>query len=225
MGAGDGAGPVQAWLGTPVVHNQARGVDEKVTDYLLRHTRLIPRDVVSLGNAVCAEILRQKAAGRPELSQADLRRVVARSSKRFGDSQLAQASNQIAADTMPKGAADHGYTEVYTSTAEYLAGIDQQVREIIRQVGVDRFSRQELELMQLQAEESFDGATNLPSVLWQSGLLGYVERDGEAHFYSQTDMDQFDIPTDADHYVFHPNMIDSVQIHGIGDPVYPFRRS
>jgi hypothetical protein len=225
MGADDGAGPVEAWLGTPVVHNQARGVHEKVTDYLLRHTRLIPRDVVSLGNAICAEIVRQKAAGRRELSQADLRGVVSRSSKRYGDSQLAQASNQIAADTMPKGAGDHGYTEVYTSTVEYLAGIDQQVREIIRSVGVDRFTRRELDGMQAQASRAFDSTTNLPSVLWQSGLLGYVEKDGEAHFYSQADMDQFDIPMDADHYVFHPNMIDSVRIRGIGDPVYPFRRS
>jgi hypothetical protein len=225
MGAADGAGPVEAWLGTPVVHNEARGVHEKVTDYLLRHTRLIPRDVVSLGNAICAEIVRQKAAGRRELSQADLRRVVSHSSKRYGDSQLAQASNQIAADTMPKGAADQGYTEVYTSTAEYLAGIDQQLREIIRCVGVDRFGRRELDGMQDQASQAFDSTTNLPSVLWQSGLLGYVDQDGEAHFYSQADMDQFDIPMDADHYVFHPNMIDSVRIRGIGDPVYPFRRS
>jgi hypothetical protein len=123
----------------------------KVTDYLLRHTRLILRDVVSLGNAICAEIVRQKAAGRRELSQADLRRVVSGSSKRYGDSQLAQASNQIAADTMPSGAAHHGYTEVYTSTVEYLAGIDQQLREIIRRVGVDRFTRRELDSMQDQA--------------------------------------------------------------------------
>jgi hypothetical protein len=150
--------------------------------------------------------------------------VVARSSKRFGDSQLAQASNQIAADTMPRDAARQGYSEVYTSTVEYLAGIDQQVREIIRQVGVDRFTRQELELLQLQAEEAFDGATSFPSVLWQSGLLGYVEKDGEAHFYSQADMDQFDIPMDMGDYVFHPCLIDSVRIRGAGDPVYPFSR-
>jgi hypothetical protein len=169
--------------------------------------------------------VRQKAAGRRELSQADLRRVVSRSSKRYGDSQLAQASNQIAADTMPKGAARHGYTEVYTSTVEYLAGIDEQVREIIRGVGVDRFTQRELDGMQGQASRAFDSTTNLPSVLWQSGLLGYVEQDGQARFYSQADMDQFDIPMDADHYVFHPNMIDSVRIRGIGDPVYPFRRS
>jgi hypothetical protein len=224
MGAGDHAGLVEAWLGTPVVSNEARGVHEKVTDYLLRHTRLIPRDVVSLGNALCAEIVRQKAAGRSELSQADLRRVVARSSKRFGDSQLAQSSNQIAADTMPRDAARQGYSEVYTSTSEYQAGIDDQIREIIRQVGHDRFTRQELELMQLQAEEAFDGATNFPSVLWQSGLLGYVEKDGQARFYSQADMDQFDIPTDMEAYVFHPCMIDSVRITGVGDPVYPFSR-
>jgi hypothetical protein len=225
MGAGDHANPVEAWLGTPVVNNEARGVHETVTDYLLRHTRLIPRDVVSLGNAICAEIVRQKAAGRSELSQTDLRRVVSRSSKRFGDSQLAQSSNQIAADTMPKDAGRHGYSEVYTSTVEYLAGIDQHVREIIKNVGYDRFSRQELERMQLQAEDAFDNTTNFPSVLWQSGLLGYVEKDGEAHFYSQADMDQFDIPMDFDDYVFHPNMNDSVRIRGIGDPVYPFRRS
>ena len=126
---------------------------------------------------------------------------------------------------MPTGAARHGYTEFYTSTVEYLAGIDQQLREIIRCVGVDRFTRRELDGMQDQASRAFDSTTNLPSVLWQSGLLGYVEKDGEAHFYSQADMDQFDIPMDADHYVFHPNMIDSVRIRGIGGPVYPFRRS
>jgi hypothetical protein len=225
MGAGDHGGLVEAWLGTPVAYNEARDMHEKVVDYLLRHTRLIPRDVVSLGNAICAEIVRQKAAGRPELSQSDLRRVVSRSSKRFGDSQLAQSSNQIAADTMPEGAARHGYSEVYTSTLEYLEGIDQRVRQIIKRVGVDRFPREQLDRMGLEAEKAFDGTTNFPSVLWQSGLLGYVEKDGEAHFYSQVDMDQFDIPMDMDDYVFHPSMIDSVRIRGIGDPVYPFRRS
>jgi hypothetical protein len=224
MAPGSFAHPVEAWLGTPVVHNQARGVHERVTDYLLRHTRLIPRDVVSLGNAICAEILRQRAAGRSELPQADLRRVVSRSSRRFGDSQLAQASNQIAADTMPKDAARRGYSEVYTSTMEYVAGIDQEVRDIIREIGHDRFSRQQLELMRLRADKRFDSTTSFPSVLWQNGLLGYVEPGGAARFYSHADMDQFDLPTEADDYVFHPCVIDSVRIRGVGDPVYPFSR-
>src|SRR6266498_969325 len=224
MAPENSAHPVEAWLGTPVVSNQSRGVHERVTDYLLRHTRLIPRDVVSLGNAICAEIVRQKAAGRSEMPQADLRRVVARAAKRFGDSQLAQASNQVAADTMPKDAARNEYTEVYTSTLEYLTGIDQQIRDIIREVGRDRFSREELELVSMQADGKFDSSTSLPSVLWQNGLLGYVEAGGEARFYSQADTDQFNIPM-ARGYVFHPCVVESVGIDGVGDPVYPFRRT
>ncbi len=61
-------------------------------------------------------------------------------------------------------------------------------------------------------------------MLWQNGLLGYVEPGGETRFYSHADMDQFDIPADAASYVFHPCVIDSVRIRGVGDPVYPFRR-
>jgi hypothetical protein len=38
-------------------------------------------------------------------------------------------------------------------------------------------------------------------------------------------MDQFDIPLDMDDYVFHPCLIDSARIRGVGDPVYPFSRS
>jgi hypothetical protein len=222
MSEGDFAHPVEAWLGTPVV-NGTGGVHERVTDYLLRHTRLIPRDVVSLGNSICAEILRQKAAGRSEFAEADLRRVVSRASKRFGDSQLAQTSNQVAADTMPKDAARNEYSEIYTSSVEYQSGIDQQIRDIIRDVGRDRFSREELELVAMQADGKFDSSTDLPSVLWQNGLLGYVEASGEARFYSHADMDQFDVPT-ARSYVFHPCVIDSVGISEVGDPVYPFRR-
>jgi len=223
MAAGSSGHPVEAWLGARVVNNKARGVHERVTDYLLRHTRLIPRDIVSLGNAICAEILRQKAAGRTEFPQSDLQRVVSRASKRFGDSQLAQSSNQVAADTMPKDAARNAYSEVYTSTIEYLTGIDHQVRDIIREVGRDRFSREELELVSMQADGKFDSTTSLPSVLWQNGLLGYVEAGGEARFYSHADMDQFNIPM-ARSYVFHPCVIDSVGIDSVGDPVYPFRR-
>jgi hypothetical protein len=66
-------------------------------------------------------------------------------------------------------------TSMADSTAEYLAGIDQQLREIIRRVGVDRFTRRELDGMQDQAARAFDRTTNLPSVPWQSRLLGYVD--------------------------------------------------
>ena len=136
--------------------------------------------------------------------------VVARASKRFGDSQLAQASNQVAADTMPSDAARNEYTEVYTSTLEYLTGIDQQVRDIIREVGRDRFSRDELELVSMQADGKFDSSTSLPSVLWQNGLLGYVDKDGKHRFYSLGDVEEFHLAPYVENYVLHPCLARSV---------------
>lgn len=222
----DGHGStIEAWLGSAGIYNEKRGVYEEALDYLLRHTRLIPRDIVSLGNALCEEILRQKRLGRAEFPQAVLRSVVSRSAKRFGDSQLAQSSNQIAADMMPQHAALGRYSELYTGTMEYLEGIDQQIRSIVREVGRDRFSQEGFELMRSRAASEFGEKIDLPSVLWQNGLLGYVEPDGESRFYSLADMDEFDIPTDTEEYVFHPCVIDSARIESVGGPVYPFSRN
>ena len=222
---GEGYAPtVGSWLGTSFIYNEKRGIDEEILDYLLRHTRLIPRDIVSLGNALCQEILRQKAAGRSEFPPSVLRQVVSRSAKRFGDSQLAQSGNQVAADMMPAHAALRHFSEYYTATMEYVGGVDRQIRDIIREVGGDRFSRQQLESMKRRGEEEFEGSTNLLAVLWQNGLLGYEDTDGQAQFYSLADMDEFDMPTDAGSYVFHPCVLDSARIHGVGPPVYPFRR-
>ena len=69
-------------------------MDEDVEDYLLRHTRMIPRDVVSLGNNLCEQILLAKSNGDKALREEVIRDTVASASKRFGDSQIAQCANQ-----------------------------------------------------------------------------------------------------------------------------------
>ena len=54
---------VRDWLGIATVADEWGG-KERVEDYLLRHTRMIPRDVISLGNALSVEVLRHRKAGR-----------------------------------------------------------------------------------------------------------------------------------------------------------------
>jgi hypothetical protein len=200
-------------------------VDEGVADYLLRHTRLIPRDVVSLGNALCQEILHQKSIGRSELPPQALRSVISKSARRFGNAQLAQCGNQIAADMMPGNAAVHRYSDVYTSSQEYARSLGQQLREIIGMIGVDRFGYKELMTLREAGNEVFDSHTDVPAVLWQNGLLGYTEA-GVDRFYSLHDIDDFEIPEDVEEYVFHPCMIDSVRaLRSVGSrPVHPYVR-
>jgi len=202
----------------PVTISDWLGIDDwrdaegsgTIEDYLLGHTRLIPRDIISLGNDVSEEVLRQKKAGRAGLPADALAAVVQRSAKRFGDSQLAQCANQISSDLMPSGAALHDYSELFTSTQAYISGVQEDVRSFVRMIGVDRFSRADLLTLQEVADLHFEKATDLASVLWQNGLLGYVDEAGRRRFYSMGDIEQFHFPPDVGTYVLHPCLVNAV---------------
>jgi hypothetical protein len=197
------------WLGVNG-HWPGPNGDETIEDYLLNHTRLIPRDIISLGNELNEEVLRQKQAGHEGLPPAALARVVQRCAKRFGDSQLAQCANQISSDLMPKNAALHDYSELFTSTQAYISGVQEDVRSFVRLIGVDRFSRADLEALQEVADLHFEKATDLASVLWQNGLLGYIDESGRRRFYSMGDVEEFHFPPEVGTYVLHPCLVHTV---------------
>jgi hypothetical protein len=207
--AADGPPTISDWLGVDG-HWPGPDGDGPIEDYLLSHTRLIPRDIISLGNDLNEEVLRQKQAGHQGLPQEALQRVVQRCAKRFGDSQLAQCANQISSDLMPKNAALHDYSELFTSTQAYISGVQEEVRSFVRLIGVDRFSRADLVALQEMADLHFEQATDLASVLWQNGLLGYVDESGRRRFYSMGDVEQFHFPPEVDTYVLHPCLVYTV---------------
>jgi len=197
------------WLG---VNGDWPGPDGDTTieEYLLSHTRLIPRDIISLGNELNEEVLRQKHAGRDGLPPTVLQAVVQRCAKRFGDSQLAQCANQISSDLMPKNAALHDYSELFTSTQAYISGVEDDLRSFVGMIGVDRFPRADLEALQEMADLHFEKATNLASVLWQNGLLGYIDENGQRRFYSLGDVEEFHFPSHVATYVLHPCLAHAV---------------
>jgi Protein kinase domain len=204
-----GVPTIRDWLGVDGLWPGPDG-DGAIEDYLLSHTRLIPRDIISLGNELNEEVLRQKQAAREGLPPEALRAVVQRCAKRFGDSQLAQCANQISSDLMPVNAALHNYSELFTSTQAYISGVQEEVRSFVRMIGMDRFPRADLEALQEMANLHFEKATNLASVLWQNGLLGYIDDAGRRRFYSMGDVEEFHFPPDVDTYVLHPCLVHTV---------------
>jgi Protein kinase domain len=198
-----GSRTIRDWLGIDGDWAGPDG-DGTIEDYLLDHTRLIPRDIISLGNELSEEVLRHKQAGQGGLPAAAIQAVVQRCAKRFGDSQLAQCANQISSDLTPKNAALQEYSELYTSTQSYISGVQEDVRSFVRLIGVDRFSLADLETLQEMADLHFEKATHLAAVLWQNGLLGYVDESGRRRFYSMGDVEQFHLPQNAGTYLLHP---------------------
>jgi Protein tyrosine and serine/threonine kinase len=207
--AAEGPPTIGDWLGIDGEWPGPDG-DGTIEDYLLSHTRLIPRDIISLGNELSEEVLRQKQAGHEGLPPAALAGVVQRCAKRFGDSQLAQCANQISSDLMPQNAALHNYSELFTSTQAYISGVQEDLRSFVRMIGVDRFSRADLMALQEVADLHFEKTTDLPSVLWQNGLLGYVDESGRRRFYSMGDVEEFHLPPEVGTYVLHPCLVNAV---------------
>jgi len=197
----------EAWLGS-------RSLDQdpnsgSVTDYLLRHTRLIPRDLVSLGNALCVETRAARRRGQGGVSRDRLRDVVSAAARRFGNSQVAQCSSQIAADMMPDGAGQYELSDVYTA-GTYVRRIEADLRDIVQTVDTARFSVKELSSLRELAYSVWAGSTDLPSVLWQNGLLGYESQTGKITFYSLGQADEFHLPEDVSAFTFHPCLLASV---------------
>ena len=207
--ASSGAPTISDWLGVDGNWPGPDG-DGTIGDYLLSNTRLIPRDIISLGNELNEEILRQKQAGHRAIQAEALHGVAERCAKRFGDSQLAQCANQISSDLMPQNAALHDYSELFTSTQAYISGVQEDVRSFVRMIGVDRFPRSDLMALQEVADLHFEEATDLASVLWQNGLLGYVDEAGQRRFYSLGDVEEFHFPPEVGTYVLHPCLVHAV---------------
>lgn len=214
---------VRSWLGRATIRNVVRQRDEDMTEYLLRHTRMLPRDVVILGNLLCREITRAKIYQGGELSEAAIRQVVSDAARTFGSEQLAICGNQLLSDTMPEKAGVYGYSDAftYTSGLEYQGSMGDELGKIISIVGRDRFSKLDLRAAEEFADAMLENSKSFFQVLWQNGLLGYVSKSDDVErvvFYSEEHLDQFNLP-ERDEYVFHACLIDCVEIQPTGPSV------
>jgi hypothetical protein len=221
MRPGWNATPIERWLGLRRIHNVERGIDEEVGSYLLRHTRLLPRDVVVLGNALCAEVLRTRERGDETVAEDKIREIVASNSRLFGQEQLAICANQLAADLMPRNAGRHDFVEAFVDVEQYRNQLADKLRGFIAQIAFDHFESGVFQVMKASAKEKFDGHSEVFTILWQNGLLGYREaRAGGGPdryvFSSLGRPGEFALPQKRE-YVLHSMMIDAVDVKAVGD--------
>jgi hypothetical protein len=196
-------------------------MEESVEQYLLRHTRLSPRDIISLGNAL---VLMTKQKGRPlwELDEADIRNEVAAASKTFARAALAQAGNQVRANVMPWNASRHSYSDFYLGTDEYTAdAMVGEVSSVLLSLPGEQFTHKERLALEAEAESRFGARCHFMDVLWQNRIVG-VSDQGAARFYGGALTDEVAVPT-ADSYVLHSLFLDALPAVPLnsGVPVFP----
>jgi hypothetical protein len=221
---------VASWLGADAIRNRERGVDEAIEDYLLRHTRLLPRDVVLMGNALTQQVVRAKRAGVRRVHEQDIRETVARVASWCGNEQLAVCANQVLGDMIPRGAVRGGAVDTFLASDAYRRELKEQIGEMLRSLGTDQIDGSTVRALGELACETLGEEIDLPTVLWQNGLLGYGDRRlplDEWIFHGVEDVDQFHIPLDRERYALHPVVLDALGFRGDGlgsAPVRPWRR-
>ena len=214
---------IVSWLGIRKIHNNARDCDEPIEDYLVRHTRLLPRDIVILGNSLCNTIERAKNRNDLDSIEIHIRNAVSEEAKIFGEEQLIICGHQIASDQIPISAALHGYSDTYTGNKEYIRGIADELKQIIKYIGKDHFTIEELKEGREFASKFFGKESDPFSILWQNGLMGYIKnncpKNEEKIIFKSEESTEFAISLEESTYVFHSCLIDCVGIEPIGLPV------
>ena len=208
MSGSGGSKSCAAWLGIDTIADSTIEPEQPIADYLLRHSRLLPRDIVILGNELAEEVKRAKGAGHSAVSRDAIVQRVADRAQFFAREQLMICSNQVASSMIPANAIQNGADAFYRDPA-YPAFIADQLRSLLQSLEYDRVTLDNIITARgIINDEIGVGGIDVMSVLWQNGLLGYVPTDrngAEPNFYTEDDLLQFVLPEHRDYeYVIHP---------------------
>jgi hypothetical protein len=211
---------IENWLGTEVVVNEKRQIVEPIGQYLLRHTRLLPRDVVIIGNRLCGLISRHQES--PLNLEAEIRRHVHEAASVFGREQFQICANEIVSAHMPRCGGARCQS-AFVGNDDFTSSVAAALQVFVRSIGTDRFPRSTVESLSSSAREKFD--CDVFSLMWRNGLIGYVDpsRDEKYVFYDHDSLNSFELPAQYNEYVFHPIVIDATGIKSEGkNPVIPY---
>lgn len=212
-----------SWLGLTTIYNTRLGTEEDLFDYLLSHTRSLPRDLVSLGNALCDLVLDAKAAGDDHVAPDEVRRLVSETAFVCGREQLATAAADAASllrdvdeDLVPPEM-DHQVPDPdghHLHFGSFQRALADRIEAIIGGVGSQHFRSEDFRF----AQESVGGPSremDLLSVLWRNGLVGawqHTDRGDQSLFYEAGKWDRLTVPPQATHFCFHRSLIDVVDL-------------
>lgn len=213
----------KAWLGFHTIRNVRRKIDENVLDYILRHTRFLPRDIVNMGNALCLKVIEAKTRQRT-LTEEEVRNTVATVAELIGNETLRICGNHLAVSSLPR----FGLKKLYEKTPDQPIESDwatEIITQMLWDIGKDIFTEEELhQALEKYQDEFAVGAEKtkyrqyrIETILWQHGLLGYKERirSEKSVFYSSA-FTNFFLPPGKPRYVLHSSLIDAIKIRSVG---------
>ena len=180
------------WIGIEGIRLGGDTLD--VYDYILAYTQCLPREIVILGNLIGRSMIENDGFSP------DLLRHAARTVGRLSAlTQLEICANQVRDDAGIRFNGQGGYR----AEQEYTDARAQELLNIIASIGHSPMRPGELERLRTEGMYRLE-APDIASVLWQNGLLGYLDGGREIYF-SLDSRGRFVVPR-ALAYVLHPSL-------------------
>lgn len=218
------------WLGLAAVHSKRPGSpSEGIESYLIRHTRLLPRDVVYLGNILCNYMQENRVNS---LEEGTLKDMVASASRSIVRAELSSLRNEARAGGL---AILLDNEDGDTESADHEAFRSRDIDAIVRAVESTKsevITPSALALLESNLDEHFNSGKNVASgrrvvdLLWQHRLLCWADTSGTNHFFDPEDFfGRAELPRDGDvwRYQWNCMMFDicpSLDVNG-DSPAYP----
>lgn len=204
--AGDG---LEEFMGRREIFNAARERNEPIEQYLLRHSRLCPRDLIVLGNDLVA-LADSHGILVADLTDEQIRQSVSSTSALFAHWNLAQAANQILTNIMPWNASRHDFARVYLSENEYSAEtVVREICSVLMTCGAEVFPNTALDAAEQEAGRRFGSGSYFADVMWQNRVIGVVDDQDRPVFYRMWRGQLGQIPV-SEKYVVNPLFIEKL---------------
>ncbi len=209
--------PMVRWLGFDTIQNEKRGrIEEQVQEYILRHTRFLPREINELGNRISQDIRRAKAGGR-KLDFESVSRTVSSTARSFARDIIKEVAYHLASleGVIPS-------KQPKQHEQDYMKMMIEAVNKMLESLSTERFSADDFtaaeELFREQvpwwAEQVADQNVSIRDVLWQHGLVGYRKSgddDRWVRYFNSAVWADGDISTKLPrvaHYHLHSALLD-----------------
>ena len=217
-----GKTPIQNWLGIENVVNEHRNnIEEDITDYLLRHTRCLPREIVEIGNALATTIGRNNVIGK-KLDSKEIRSLIGSKARTLAVKGLEEVAHHLMAL--------EGVRQETFGTFELYK---VWMTDILTGTFLSEIKSEQFDFNQLNSAEkefhkkvtwwnSDSGAKlNVYDIFWQHGFIG-VQRNGDPeeivrffHSYSHSQGEptsKLPVGRLVNFYFLHSSLVDGISV-------------
>lgn len=191
---------IYSWLSIQEIENEF-GNKEDISDFIIRHTRNTPRDVIIICNTLSAmkrEYINSPMT--PEQIAQWIKYKVLDKSAIIGAELITICAKNIMGNNITAGGtqmnsleilADEFYSQTtYTKLLELLSSFKSPI-----------LLWEDLLKLQAEARNLFEYDVHLIDVLWNDGIIGYINDSGEFAFYAQRFQEETLLPSKRAQYI------------------------